>query len=356
MRFGLHLPYRRYSHVRAALRAADAAAAAGLQVTILSSAPPQDLHPSWDAHVVRADRVSFHDWARKCRWICWPGTPPASLVRAAKRAGAATIVLAAWDFLADLDALRLADAVVCPHPAIRKALVDITDADTLVTIPWDSGVPNIFHRTPRIQEPIRLFWPLHDGQLQRTDPNILLLIEEALDTDGTVCCVSCRLSGSGHGWPRSAYQALVSLRERFRGTGRLLVHQEREIGRSGLQTLCAASDLTVWPAEYEGFALEGLESLACGTPVLGFRIDPLTDYLVDGRNAWLVPCRQAHDHLGVPRVLAGLPELSETMMKLLQQPAEIRRRAAFCHEGLAKRRQEFFRRWRRLLAGPDAIS
>jgi len=56
-----------------------------------------------------------------------------------------------------------------------------------------------------------------------------------------------------------------------------------------LLSLYRGADLLAFPSVREGWGLTVLEAQACGTPVVASDIDVLREYLVDGRDALLVP-------------------------------------------------------------------
>lgn len=57
--------------------------------------------------------------------------------------------------------------------------------------------------------------------------------------------------------------------------------------------LYAAADLYVFPSLAENFPCSVMESMACGTPVLAFAIDGVTEQVTDGRTGFLVPLGDA---------------------------------------------------------------
>lgn len=73
----------------------------------------------------------------------------------------------------------------------------------------------------------------------------------------------------------------ISHRVRFRGS----------VPQDGLVDYYRAATVTVVPSHYESFGLVALESLACGTPVVGSRVGGLPTVIHDGSNGLLVPWR-----------------------------------------------------------------
>ncbi len=70
----------------------------------------------------------------------------------------------------------------------------------------------------------------------------------------------------------------------------------RFLGRvpnENLPPLYRAACLSVLPSLYEAVSLSGLESLACGRPVIGTRLGGIPEIVLDGRTGILVPPRSA---------------------------------------------------------------
>ncbi|HIJ57749.1 MAG TPA: glycosyltransferase [Deltaproteobacteria bacterium] len=76
-----------------------------------------------------------------------------------------------------------------------------------------------------------------------------------------------------------------------------IVTFEGRITQENLPPYYSAADVLVVPSHYESFGLVGLESLACGTPVVSTKVGVLDRLLQDGMNGSIVPN-------GCPKALA----------------------------------------------------
>jgi glycosyltransferase involved in cell wall biosynthesis len=71
--------------------------------------------------------------------------------------------------------------------------------------------------------------------------------------------------------------------------------------------LYSSSDLFVFASHIEGYGLPPLEAMACGTPVVTTDCRGVKDFVIDGKNAILVPPKQ-------PDIIA------ESIIKLYNDP------------------------------------
>lgn len=95
------------------------------------------------------------------------------------------------------------------------------------------------------------------------------------------------VGGSGTEDEMRRSQALVTSlgidgRVEFRGS----------VAQEDLSSYYQAADVCVVPSHYESFGLVAIESLACGTPVVGSMVGGLPTVIHDGENGLLVPWRQ----------------------------------------------------------------
>jgi len=92
------------------------------------------------------------------------------------------------------------------------------------------------------------------------------------------------VGGDGPGTPE--YQNLQQLSAKF-GIQKF-VHFVGRVEQSQLPPYYSAADALVVPSYYESFGLVGLESLACGTPVVATRVGAMEDIIEDGKTGHVV--------------------------------------------------------------------
>ena len=97
----------------------------------------------------------------------------------------------------------------------------------------------------------------------------------------------------GDGTETEETQSLIQLSQRW-GVQDTVTFEGR-IAQENLPPYYSAADVLVVPSHYESFGLVGLESLACGTPVVSTRVGVLDRLLRDGMNGSIVSngCPQA---------------------------------------------------------------
>jgi glycosyltransferase involved in cell wall biosynthesis len=93
--------------------------------------------------------------------------------------------------------------------------------------------------------------------------------------------------------------------------------------RLDIPDLLQASDLFVFPSETEGLSNAVIEAALVGLPIVACDIGGAREIVLDGKGAYLVPCRQ-------PQALAA------EIARVLDQPDEARRRAQLAQQ-LAER-------------------
>ena len=126
-------------------------------------------------------------------------------------------------------------------------------------------------------------------------------------------------------------QAFEKLRREFKDCELILTHSIREDARpvirpyhhlvtwvdamdhAGLARFFQGSDVYVLPSLEEGLARTGLEAMACGVPVIVTPNTGVNDYVVEGRNGFVVPIRDPQAIFEKLLWLATHPEARQEM-------------------------------------------
>ena len=93
------------------------------------------------------------------------------------------------------------------------------------------------------------------------------------------------------------------------------------VGHDKLPLFYNAADLCVVPSYYESFCLVALEAMACGTPVVGSRVDGLTVTIRDGETGYLVAGRGPQPFAERMSLLLGDEELRESIGRSASESA-----------------------------------
>ena len=84
-----------------------------------------------------------------------------------------------------------------------------------------------------------------------------------------------------------------------------------------LSTIYSAADVYVIPSLQESFGQTVIESLACGTPVIGFNTGGIPDMVRPGKTGWLAP-------------VADVAALADTVRIALRDPETLREMSSHC--------------------------
>lgn len=107
----------------------------------------------------------------------------------------------------------------------------------------------------------------------------------ALPADVATCCTFIFAGSANDDYPVYRQQVYGALGKVHNSDVRVLGDLDQE----QLRDAYYGADVTVIPSLLEATSLAGLESLACGVPVLATNVGGLPDIVSHGKNGWLVP-------------------------------------------------------------------
>jgi glycosyltransferase involved in cell wall biosynthesis len=293
----------------------------------------------WDRHVVDERQGGTLAWLKTCDTIIWTAVPDIMELVHARDLGITTALLVSWETLHPFHegTVREINKLILPYKCVSRAVQAhwYMPNVKMITMPWVLPAPPCLHDPMR--KGLTVHFPLYDSQPQRADQSIFRLMERVLqEFKEARVSVAC-----GHRWSRSSRRLLKRLKRDY--NNRLVTYGPPDLYER-LQ-LFGAADLTVWAPRFESFGLVGLSSLAMGTPVISWDIQPQNEYLHAWKNAVLVPCATSDNWLGVPEVVGGYPQFEELLLATLRDRALLAKLKSAASNGLDARRKAYDASW-----------
>ena len=178
-----------------------------------------------------------------------------------------------------------------------------------------------------------------DGAARRRQPRGVPSVSRA--RSGTRCSAAASSSGPGRAPTRSSRRASCSAMPVERYSGKNL--EQAALGRE-----YAAARVFAVGSWFEGFCQPGLESLACGTPLVTTDNGGCREYAIDGETALVVPPRDARamadairrlldDDALAARLVANGLDVVDARLRLGAAHRRVRGRARRARRGPARR-------------------
>ncbi len=311
MLIGIYTPYNRGEITAAALQIADLALTLGLDVNLISPTPiERGIHAYWDKHVVQARDKSVYYWATHCRYIVWFDPNEKHLQQARLVAKAPQTLIPMWHRLRKESSyqLTLYDRVVAPTRQICRQIDDQlfqNEAQEVACCPWYAGTIEVKRTGPVKPGTTRIYVPLDSQAIDEVGNFTLSCVDQTLENHPKVeFTLDFEKS-----WPRKVRQQLKSLQARW--AGRLTMSYRTSLLEQPSQF--HQHDWTFLPSIRSNLAMTALNSLCCGTPVIGYDVSPISEVIQDEKNGLLVECELGFNWLKAP--IAG-PTLAATLAKL----------------------------------------
>jgi hypothetical protein len=336
MRLGICTPWCFREATQAAIRIAEWARAADIDVTLrASNSSPPRLHTRWDAEVQTTRPLTFTAWARSCSTVIWTRPPIREQVTWAAKNGIYTVILYLWADVseADFPALRAAQCVLCPGTTIKHYAVERVRVRKAVCICWDVGLPFV-RKDPRVQTNYQwVLLPLFDREPYRMEATIVDICGRMLyrypDTVLTAAYHSSTLAPF-------ATRRLAVFQQYFGDRVRL----RKAMPINDRPYVFQQHDLTLWPVHLTSLGNTGLLSLSMGTPVIAFDCPPVSEFL-NRMNSVVVPAEGHFDELGIPRLDPDYCQFERILYQQLDAKERLAKLQQTVLHGMDQRRTVF---------------
>lgn len=346
MKIGFDVQYKPHDAVYAALRLSDSLRFLGYDTTLFSDkAPKHSYGCGWDKMVTTPKDMSYEEWLLGITHIIWPVPPNKDAVQRVGKS-IVTIALAPWDCLPSYtrSSFKICAHVVSPCLENSDTVRRESNIRDVSTIEWDSCIP-MTRKEPGAVNPTspKVLIPLHSSQSLRCDMDSLFKL--ALGVKDKSPHANISISYTPKSMPYLVRKTLFNF-----------LHKHPEITGVVDEASCTSSlmlyscnDLVLWPAEIEGFALVGIESIYMGTPVVAYDIPPISNIITSGVNGMLVTCDHGGSKGGVMYAEPNVNEFIEVAADAinnkivnLNKNTKVGRRSV---------RSLFHSQWKRLIEG-----
>lgn len=337
MKFGICTRYSRHEATFAAIRIGNWIQRNGHEVSMftMTDRPPR-IDPRWDRQMWKRETCDFTDWfnLEGIEAVFFTHVPHLPMIDWLRTCGCPIFVLGLWHEWEPSDRYLLAGVttILMPHVAGYN-WVRAWGLRNVLPLPWDTGEP-VFSK-PKNYEIIRpsVYLPLYDGNCNRMEVTALDIVERAMirhpEARFTIAYSSSTITSPGHRRIRKLEKKYPQLT-----TMKGVPVPERPF-------MFQRHDLTLWPTEYESTCMVGLSSATMGTPVMTFRVPPVTECFNDQNAIYVSSQLTSNNVLGLPRAVPDYAMMDELLHQVLQDPGYLRSLQQQTTNGLMERRRQF---------------
>ena len=300
--YGIYCSYGFRDSTDAALSLADHLS--NSQVSDLSwfskDHPIVGVDATWDGNIQHAKTVDCLNWISKQTHIVWFEVD-AEKVKKARRLKKRNTLALLWSTIkhADIEHLSLYDNIVVPDRHVQVWLERFNAGLPIVVVPWASLAEVI--RRPRLSSHCRVLMNLRANTAKLCGPLLLHAMQAVVDStkhiDLTVVC--------SQSWDPSTDKAMGELQR-----NRPNVQHAYRPSRQARRLLAQQHEWQFWPSVIDSTGIIGLESLASGTPLIGFDVPMVSTVVRPKKSGWLVPCEIKDNSMGVP---AAIPSVNHIL-------------------------------------------
>lgn len=318
-------------------------ARADVRVSIYSSLTPKPgVDTRWDKKISSPDREPFDKWVERNSSIAWFHINKIMLKEATKLKNKRNVLMLNWSSFTTNDAnmIKHFDSVVVPEVSVSKWFEERFPKIPYVRIPWCSGVPTIKKKI-HDSKSVGMLVTLTSSSCEKYGNLLFYVLEDMLkEHSGLTITVGYNRVGEPSTWA-VVNRIAAEKQERF-----TLVYRPNLLERLKLHE---TNDWLLWPAPCESTGITGLESMSCGTPVVGLDVPVVSDIIRNGKNGVLIGCDIEETALSVPVAYPKLHHLVDGIENVLYSKYLLDDVMGEAWPELDKRAEEFNIGWSTLL-------
>ncbi len=276
----------------------------------------------------------FRVWLNKVKYAIWTSPADAYFIREARKKGVRSILYTSWDQIEPYDesVFEAFSQILMPTKQQVKCIREEFKLKNVSLLPYDCGLP-ITKKLNKTSSSTKLFLSLYGSQLKRIDLTIVYILSSIIRNNPHVSVtIACSTGLSLH-----TRKVLKRYSKEF--GDKWNVKYRTEWANQEIEMI--NHDLVVWPARWDGFGVVGNTALSMGVPVLAWDVPPISEHLIAGRNAILVPCEKEKDWLGMPVVQPDYAGFAKILQAAVNDKAALQSLSKNTHERVAKIHDEF---------------
>lgn len=271
------------------------------RVNWLSPTPPTaGLDGYWDGVVLNEERNNFKDWVRQRKQIVWFHVDKERL-EIARAAKCRNILAVMWHNLRKVDFKTLFqyDLIVVPGTTEQKWLEKAVPGINTMVVPWSTMLE--IRRRGRQSSRTRVMVHIRNFTAKTCGALLLHSLNAAMDGNSNLDLTIVH----GRNFDAVGDKFLADMLSKRSDRVKELVRPSRQ------QRLAVTEqhDWTFWTAIAESAGVIGMESLACGTPVIGFDVPPVSTIVRPTKTGWLIPCDIRDSETGAPIAVPSVKDI-----------------------------------------------
>lgn len=296
---------------------------------------------SWDKRQHHGSKVLFTDWCRHRDIVIWTVLPQTAQYQHLRKQQIQSYVLYdPWDehTTERLKVYRNADRVLALNRSCGVRCAVDSKIQRYVYLPLAPSTPDYKHKYRTDGSPVRVVWPIYDGDWQRFD-RMDMLTRMSKFLANAVGTYELRIVLSSSTIPLEYVRTIMSWTRKYPFVS---VTTCRSVLWRDLQY--HGVDAMFWPSTVENAMLRGLYAYSYGISIIGVMANPMSELLaVNPHMAVPVPAADCDRHGFPTKVSSEIinPAMLSRLLSIVQSPAMLTEANANVSRFMSARRRLF---------------